>query len=123
MHWDTVLADVNKDRFIERLNTIQQKNDPNKKVVRKVSKDGLVIEVVEPRRKQLIPVKSLLTLALIFVILKGFVFAHLGGEEYESRIDTLKEGHSGQVLAAFLLDADPATQTMARGLSVVLRRE
>ncbi|RLJ60595.1 hypothetical protein BCF46_0798 [Litoreibacter meonggei] len=115
------MADVNKDRFIERLNAIQQKGDPNKKVVRKVSKDGLVVEVVKPRRKKLVPVKSILTTGLILIMFKGFLFAQLGGTEYERRIDTLKKGHSGEVLAAFLLYADPATQTMARGIDVVLR--
>ncbi|SFR57804.1 hypothetical protein [Litoreibacter janthinus] len=115
------MADVNKDRFIERLNAIQQKSDPNKKVVRKVNKDGLVVEVVKPRRKKLVPVKSILTAALIFVMLKGFVFAQLGDEEYSSRIDTLKKGQSVQVFAAFLLDADPATLAMARGLDAILR--
>ena len=115
------MADVNKDRFLERLDAIKQKSDPGKKVVRKVSKDGLVVEVVKPHRKKLVPVKSILTAALIFVMLKGFVFAQLGEAEYQSRIDTLKKGPSLQVMAAFLLDADPATQTMARGLNVVLR--
>lgn len=115
------MADVNKDRFVERLNSIQKKGDPKKRVVRRVSKDGLVVEVVKPRRKKLIPVKSIVTAALIFVILKGFVFAQLGENEYESRIETLKKGHSLQVFAAFLLDADPATRVMARGLGAVLR--
>jgi hypothetical protein len=116
------LADVNKDRFVERLNAIQQKGDPNKRVVRKVTSDGLVVEVVKSRRKKLIPVKSIVTAALIFVMLKGFVFAQLGEGEYESRIETLKKGQSLEVFAAFLLDADAATQTVARGLNVVLSR-
>ncbi|SHF01082.1 hypothetical protein SAMN05444273_103428 [Litoreibacter ascidiaceicola] len=114
------MADVNKDRFIERLNAIQQKSDPKKKVVRKVNKDGLVVEVVKPRRKKLLPIKSMVTIALIFVMFKGFVLAQLGADEYESRIDTLKKGPSAQVFAAFLLDSDPATEAMARGLRVVM---
>ncbi len=117
------MADVNKDRFIERLNTIQQKGDPNKRVVRKVTEDGLVVEVVKSRRKKLVPIKSIVTGALIFVILKGFVFAQLGDKEYHSRIETLKKGQSVQVFAAFLLDADPATRAMARGLDVILRNK
>lgn len=115
------LADVNKDRFIERLNAIQTKTDPKKRVVHKVTSDGLVVEVVKPRRKKLIPVKSIVTAALIFVILKGFVFAQLGESEYVDRIATLKKGHSVQLFAAFLLDADPATRAMARGLDRVFR--
>ncbi|EPX80758.1 hypothetical protein thalar_00978 [Litoreibacter arenae DSM 19593] len=113
---------MNKDRFAERLNAIQQKSDPNKRVVKRVTKDGLVVDVVKRRRKKLVPVKSLATMALIFVMLKGFVFAQLGEDEYVSRIDTLKKGESPHVLAAFLLDADGATRVTARGLSVVLPR-
>lgn len=115
-----VLADVNKDRFIERLNGIQQKTDPRKRVERRIQKDGLVVEVVKRRRKKLIPFKSIVTAALIFVILKGFVFAQLGEVEYVDRIDTLKKGHAVQVVVAFLLDADLATRVMADGLSKVL---
>ncbi|WP_298257694.1 hypothetical protein [uncultured Litoreibacter sp.] len=116
------MADVNKDRFIERLNTIQKKDDPKKRVVRKVNEDGLVVEVVKRRRRKLIPVKSIVTAALIFVMLKGFVLAQLGEEEYQSRIETLAKGNSMQVLAAFLLDADPATRVMADGLNMVFRK-
>ncbi|WP_146174188.1 hypothetical protein [Litoreibacter ponti] len=115
------MADVNKDRFIERLNAIQEKSNPKKRVVHKVREDGLVVEVVKRKRPKLIPVKSIVTAALIFVMLKGFVFAQLGENEYLSRIETLQKGQSPQVLAAFLLDADPATRTMARGLDAVLR--
>lgn len=115
------MADANKSRFIERLNAIQEKNNPGKKVVRKVTKEGLVVEVVKPRRNKLVPVKSIITAALIFIILKGFVFAQLGEAEYMDRIATLQKGQSVQVFAAFLLDADPATRAMARGLDSILR--
>lgn len=112
---------MNKDRFIERLNAIGQKSDPKKRVVQKVREDGLVVDVVKRRRPKLIPVKSIVTAALIFVILKGFVFAQLGEAEYIDRIDTLQKGHAVQVVAAFLLDADPATRVMAEGLNKVFR--
>ncbi|MEP3346953.1 MAG: hypothetical protein ABJN34_09960 [Litoreibacter sp.] len=114
------MADINKDRFSERLNAIQKKNDPKKKVVRKVNSDGLVVEVTKTRRKNLIPFKSLITIILILVLLKGFVYTQLGGEEYNRRIETLKQGQSIEVVAAFLLRADASTETVARGLSVVL---
>ena len=115
------MSDVNKDRFIERLNAIQQKSDPKKRVVHKVNDDGLVVEVVKPRRKKLVPVKSILIGATIFVILKGFVYAQLGGDEYQQRIDSLMKGASVQVFAAFLLDADPATRAVGNGLDKLLR--
>jgi len=115
------LADVNKDRFIERLNAISEKSNPKKRVVQKVREDGLVVDVVKRRRPKLIPVKSIVTAALIFVILKGYVFAQLGEAEYLDRIETLKQGHAAQVVAAFLLDADPATRVMADGLNKALR--
>lgn len=116
-----VLADANKDRFIERLNAISEKSDPQKRVVHKVREDGLVVEVVKRRRNRLIPVKSIVTAALIFVILKGFVFAQLGEPEYLQRIDTLQKGSAVEVMAAFLLDVDPATRVMAEGLDSVFR--
>ena len=115
------MADVNKDRFLERLDAIGQKTNPKKRVVQKVREDGLVVDVVKRRRPKLIPVKSIVTAALIFVILKGYVFAQLGEAEYLDRIKTLRSGHTVQVVAAFLLDADPATRVMADGLNKVLR--
>lgn len=114
---------MNKDRFIERLNAIEQKSDPKKRVVQTVREDGLVVDVVKRRRPKLIPVKSIVTGALIFVILKGYVLAQLGEPEYMDRIETLKRGHAAEVVAAFLLDADPATRVMANGLNSVLRNQ
>lgn len=110
------MVDVNKDRFTERLNAIQKKSDPNKRVVRKVNEDGLVVEVVKPRRKRLFPVKSIITILLILALLKGFVLAQLGEAEYNRRIETLKRGHSVQVFSAFVLESDALTKTIARGL-------
>lgn len=110
------MVDVNKDRFAERVSAIQKKNDPNKRVVRKVNKDGLVVEVVKPRRKKLFPIKSILTIILILALLKGFVLAQLGNTEYNRRIETLKRGHSLQVFSAFVLESDALTETIARGL-------
>lgn len=107
------MEDPNKDQFEERLAALAEKASPNKKVVRKVQEDGLIIDVVEPvRQRQLMPFRSLLLALFLFVAMKGTVYAQLGQAEYLSRVDTLKSGNSLEVTAAFLLDVDPATQAI-----------
>lgn len=110
------MADVNKDRFEARLQAIEQKTNPGKRVEQRVTEDGLVVDVVKSDRKTLLPIKSLIGAAIIFLAFKSFIFAHLGENEYVSRIGDLSNGSAVEVAAAFLLDADPATRIIGQFL-------
>lgn len=116
------MADVNKDRFTERLDALKQKSNPQKRVEKRVRDDGLVVDVVKTdlRKRGLLPIKSFLLAAFLFVAFKGFVLAELGEPEYMTRIDGLKKGGAVEVSAAFLLDADPATRAVAGVIGQVL---
>ena len=114
------MADLNKSRFQERLRTIEKKHQPCHRVEQKVSDDGLMVEVITPERRRLIPYKSILVAVALFVMLKGFLFAELGEAEYLNRIAALQKGQTIEVAAAFLLDVDPATRAIGAFLSNTL---
>lgn len=116
-----VVADVNKDRFETRLQQIEQKTNPGKRVQQRVTEDGLVVDVVKSDRRTLLPLKSILMAGVIFILLKSFIFAQLGEPEYLERIDKLSRGSAVEVAAAFLLDADPATKVIGDILKNTLR--
>ncbi|WP_298298718.1 hypothetical protein [uncultured Litoreibacter sp.] len=117
------MADVNKDRFNQRLDALKQKGNPQKRVEKRVRDDGLIVDVVKTdlKKRSLLPVKSFAIAAFLFVAFKGFVLAELGESEYLNRVDTLKKGGAVQVSAAFLLDADPATRAIAGAIGKVMR--
>lgn len=117
------MADVNKDRFDQRLGALKQKQNPQKRVEKRVREDGLVVDVVKSdmRKRGLLPLRGLLVAAIIFIGFKGVVLAEIGEPEYVERLESLKKGGAVQVSAAFLLDADPATRTVADMVKKVLR--
>lgn len=117
---EIVLADPNRDRFEERLAGLAEKSDPRKRVEKVVTDDGLIVDVVKPVRKPSVPYRSLLIAILLFICLKGAIFAQLGEEEYLARVDGLKNGSSLEVTAAFLLDADPITTMMGQAFSKLI---
>ncbi|MDA8747255.1 hypothetical protein N9M66_03485 [Litoreibacter sp.] len=117
------MADVNKDRFNERLDALKQKTNPAKRVEKRVQEDGLVVDVVKTdlKKRGLVPIKSLLIAGFLFVAFKGFILAELGEAEYLGRIEALKTGGAVEVTTAFLLDMDPATQAIAKVVGSILR--
>lgn len=115
------LADINKGSFDKRLKNIQQKTLPNRRVERRVGKDGLVVEVVKKKRKALVPYRAILTAALMTVGVKGYLLAELGPDQYVGQIERMRGGHAGEIMAAFLLDADPATEFVAGVLEPIIR--
>ena len=117
------MADANKERFDQRLSGLGKKNDPTQRVEKRVRKDGLVVHVATSRSKKrgLVPIKGILIAAGLFVLLKSFLFAELGEAEYLERVESLKQGGAVQVSAAFLLDADPVTRSVASFLRNTLQ--
>lgn len=120
---ELTLEDVNKDRFDQRLGALKQKQNPHKRVEKRVRDDGLVVDVVKSdmRKRGLLPLRGILVAAIIFIGFKGLVLAEIGEPEYVQRLESLKKGGAVQVSAAFLLDADPATRTVAEMVNKVLR--
>ncbi len=118
-----IVADANKERFDQRLAGLGKKNDPSRRVEKRVREDGLVVHVVKSdnKKRALFPIKGILIAAGLFVMLKAFLFAELGEAEYLERVDGLKKGGAVQVSAAFLLDADPATRAVATFLKNTLQ--
>lgn len=115
------MADVNRDRFEQRLAAIAPKHHPDARVKRHVTQDGLIVEVVKRDLRALFPIKGFMTGFFLFIALKGSVLAQLGAGEYLSRIDRLKDGNTFENVAAVLFAADPVTQSTATVLSPYFR--
>ncbi len=117
------MADVNRDRFLERVNALKYKANPNTRVEKRVTDDGLVITVAKSNKqsRSLLPVRGIAISAVLFVAVKGFLFAEIGEAEYLSRLDEMKKGGAIQVSAAFVLDADPATRVIGGFLNRTIR--
>lgn len=116
------MADPNKDRFLDRLEGLEKKAAPGARVVRRMNADGLMVdEVIEKKRRSLIPFKPVIVIVLIVVGVKGYLLADLGDEAYSRQIEEMRAGSPGEIMAAFLLDADPATQAMANLFRSVIR--
>ena len=94
---------------------------PGARVERRVTKDGLVVAVAKKPRRALIPYKAIFTAALIMVALKGYLLAELGPDQYTGQIERMRSGSAGEIAAAFLLDADPATKAVAGVLNNFVR--
>ena len=107
------MADANKDRFLERLGSIEKKSQPGKRLEKRVTEDGLVVHVAKTKSSSLIPYRGILTGMVLFVLLKGFVLAELGEPIYQERIENLRSGSAIEVLMAFGLDVDPASKMVA----------
>lgn len=82
--------------------------------------DGLV--VAHPARRGLrVPTKLLVGLVVLFVCFKGFVLAAIGPTTYDARLTTLAQGTIVEQAGAWVLQADPVTQALARKLGPVFR--
>ena len=114
------MADLNRSKFDKRVKALERKRRPGKRIVRKMQNDGLVVEVAKTKKAALIPYKSLFFAAFIFIFVKGFLFAEIGPAAYETRIETMRNGNTGEIAAAFLLDADPVTRQVARLISYIV---
>ena len=115
------MADPNRDRFEERLAGLAEKSSPDKRVEKVVTDDGLIVDVIKPVRRTSFPYRSILMAVLLFICLKGAIFAQLGENEYVARVDGLKTGNSLEVTAAFLLDADAITRMMGQSFSRLIK--
>ena len=79
----------------------------------KVGKDGLI--VFKPKaRKKAVPLRAVVFLIVGFFVFKGFVLAHVGGTVYGNRLAALQEGTIVEQAGAYLMQADPVTQSIAR---------
>lgn len=88
--------------------------------VSKVTKDGLI--VFRPKhRKTTFPVRGLVLLMVGFFLFKAMIMAHLGGLLYEERVAALNEGTLVEQAGAYVMQADPVTQTIASKLRPFLR--
>lgn len=58
-------------------------------------------------------------LAILFALIafKAVSVASLGGAEYDARLETLRNGHSGEQVVAFLMAPDPISLVVAASIA------
>ncbi|WP_323765639.1 hypothetical protein [Marinovum sp.] len=106
--------------FDKRVNRIAKKN---RKMARGhvnfIDRTGLVRQ--RPRRSlSAVPLRGLLVIGLGFVGFKGLLIAHQGPVQYEEKLALLAEGSIFEQGAAWAMQIEPASQTLARFLSPLL---
>ncbi len=80
--------------------------------VMSVNHDGLII--AQPKaREGMIPWRAILFVLVGTLLVKGFMLAQVGQENYEARVATLASGNQFEKVGAYVLHADPATQWIA----------
>ncbi|WP_435702594.1 hypothetical protein [Yoonia sp.] len=88
-------------------------------VVRTVQSDGLI--VARPRLyKPRFPLKGLIVVLALGFLLKGFLLAYLGADNYAERVATLQSGSAIEQTGAWVMQADPVTVLVAGGIQVIL---
>lgn len=99
--------------FAKRLNQISRRHSKlSKGYLMSVGHDGLV--VARPRGFSLrFPVRGLLLAAVAVIGFKAFAFAYLGEAGYHDRIAGLAAGTTSERMAAWVMQADPATRGIA----------
>ncbi len=106
--------------FDKRLKRIVRRHDKMANgVVRTVGSDGLI--VARPRSyTPRFPLKGILLLVVVGFLFKGFLFAGMGAETYNSRVGLLLQGSTVEKVGAWFLQADPATVYIGETISSVL---
>ena len=106
----TALADKGFARRVDRI--ARQHSRLAKGYLMSVNHDGLV--VARPRRSgPRFPFQGLLLTAIAVIGFKGFAFAYLGAAGYEDRVAMLSQGTTSEWMAAYVMQADPATRAVA----------
>jgi hypothetical protein len=115
---ETAVADKGFARRLQKLSRRHSKL--SKGYLLSVNHDGLV--VARPKRTGLrFPVRGLILTAFAVVGFKAFALAYLGEASYGERIAALRQGTTSERMAAFVMQADPVTRTVAGVIAPYLR--
>lgn len=105
---------ITDPEFSQRLRRLERKHTRirNRGVRSHVGPDGLV--VAYPRRHApRFPLRALVMLALLAFGFKLWMFVALGVDDYTARVDLLAQGDTAEQVAAWLLQPDVFTESVA----------
>jgi hypothetical protein len=83
--------------------------------------DGLIVVKPRRRRRIYIPFNGIFLLLLGFIFFKAFMLASVGPDTYGERVATLSSGTFVEQGGAWLMQPDPASQTIANYMGPILR--
>lgn len=109
-----------RDQFQSRLKQINRKHGALAAgYSARMQPDGLL--VMKPRRVQSrFNGRTLVYLAVIFLLFKGFLIAALGGATYDARVQRLTVGNSVEQLGALVMQRDPLSAWIADQVAPLL---
>jgi hypothetical protein len=108
-------------QFEDRLRLLNRKHRAmSHGYITRMQPDGLI--VAQPRRQRIrIPVRAILLFVVAFFGFKAFLVANLGPQTYDERLARLNEGTVVEQAGAFVMQADPLTNYVARQIGPILR--
>lgn len=110
------MPDAQQLEFADRL----QKIDRNHRKLARgyevaLNEDGLI--VARPRIQGLtLPYRSVFVILALLMVFKVGLFAFLGADSYQQRVDQLRAGTPIEQIGSFALKADPLTVWMAENV-------
>lgn len=109
-----------RDQFQSRLKQINRKHSALAAgYSARMQPDGLL--VMKPRRVQSrFAGRTLVYLAVLFLLFKAFLMAALGGATYDARVQRLVTGNGVEQLGALVMQRDPITALMANQIAPLL---
>ena len=113
------MADSNMRNFDKRMERILHRHQKLARgYVPAITDDGLI--VAQPKRRIVLPWRSVLFLLVLGLGYKAFMLASIGPEAYAARIATLATGTQIEQVGAWAMTADPVTVAVADQLSTLL---
>lgn len=109
------------DEFERRMRRINRRHTKlSQGYVTAVTDDGLVVAKPQKRRSGA-TLRGLVLIAVVILLFKGFLFAQLGVDAYNDRVDRLAAGNVVEQVGAWVMAADPVTVTISHYLSSLVR--
>ena len=108
-------------QFDQRLRRLGRKHRAmSRGYTTRMQPDGLI--VAKPHRApSRISGRSVLLFLAAFILFKGFLYANLGPETYNERVNRLQSGTVVEKAGAFVMQADPVSQLVAQKMGPILR--
>ena len=113
------MADANLQNFDKRMEKILRKHQRlSRGYVPAITDDGLI--VARPKRSVRLPWRSVLFLLVLGFGFKVFLYASIGPEAYQARVDRLAAGTEWEQVGAWAMAADPVTVAVSEQVVAIL---
>jgi len=109
------------DEFDRRMNRIHRRHSKlSHGYVTQVNSDGLVVARAK-RRSNGGMLRGLMLVAVVMILFKGVLHAHLGDAAYQERLSGLQDGNFVEQVGAWVMTADPITKAISHHVASLVR--